>query len=1231
MERRLAATIGAAVGIAAEFGEGTPSQGMAGQHTNPNVAALRRLEASVHRDLLERDVSVRPPHHSQTHPTLADLGLTCWRLSLLRTWVRWRRMVLTATVLAGVMIAGLLALWWRLGSGPIDFDIATPWLAAAIEENFGNHHRIAVGGAQIERDANGYTALRIRDIVVRDEHGEIVASAPKAEVSVSGSGLFTGRVRAERLSLIGAEMQVRIEADSRVTVFAGSNRQPFVTASASESPLRAGLVNAAAQQASENSPSSAAGGMVPDLGALLAWIDRIGATGLDGHELAELGLKNGNLVVDDQRSGKQWTFHDINLSLTRPAGGGIALTMGSEAGDRPWLLRATVTRGEAGIRKVDLDIDRLPAKDLLLALRIGNGQYEPNMPVSARIRASIGADGVPQMVEGRVQLDSGFVVDPEEPLSRIEIDRAEFNLTWNAVQKTLVIPFQVVSGANRLTLLAHLNPSSSGSVWTLKIAGGSVVLASARHDPDSVVINRIHVGLRIDLDKQRIDVEQGDIGNADVGIAVSGALDYSSGEPRLAVGVAGTRMSVAAMKRLWPSFISPKVHAWVSEHILSGTVERVLIATNAPIATLKTVGPPIPDDGLVIEISGNGAEVQPIAGLPPIRDADMAVRITGRTAKVSIGRGNVEDSQGRRLSISNGVFEVPDHYMQTPQSRVHFRLDGSVAAAAELLSSERLRDYAGSPIDPNSSRGTLTAHVTMSLPLKPDLPPGSTQYSMNLEIANFAAERLVMGKKVEAAKLQARADNQGYVLRGDVKIAGIPAMLEYRRQRDSSELEVRLATTLDESARSRLGLDLGGSISGPVPIRVNGRVPVADGDGRYSVEADLGQARIDRLLPGWVKPPGRAARMSFFMTTKQDSINFDDLTIEGPGMLVKGTLETDTSGNVQSANLPNFNLTDGDKAVLRAERGPDGALRVTVRGDVYDGRNFIKSSMSGSASGQSDMSKIKDMDVDVRLGTVAGFHGETMRNVELRMSRRNGAITSFSLAARLGRDTPLTGDLRGRSGGRNTIYIETRDAGALFRFSDIYPKIHGGEMWMAMDPPNDNGAPQNGILNIRDFHVRGEAALDRVANGSAEMPGSSNSSNPGVEFSRMRVDFSRSHGRFAIREGIVRGPLVGATTEGYIDYLREEVRMRGTFVPFFGLNNMFGQIPVFGLFLGGGSNEGLVGLTFEVVGPPSAPTLRVNPISVVVPGLFRKIFEFPNGGFTGSTSTPQSFADPSPR
>jgi hypothetical protein len=741
------------------------------------------------------------------------------------------------------------------------------------------------------------------------------------------------------------------------------------------------------------------------------------------------------------------------------------------------------------------------------------------------------------------------------------------------------------------------------------------VLASSSRDPDALVLNRIQVALRIDTDKQRIDVEQGEIGNSDVGLAISGGLDYA-GEPRLALGIAGTRMSVAAMKRLWPSFISPKVHAWVSDNILSGTIERVVIATNAPLATFKTISPPIPDDGLAIEISGNGAEIRPVHGLPSIKDADVRVRITGRTASVTIGRGNIDVSAGRRLTISSGLFEVPDHYMDAPASRVRFRIDGSVASAAELLSSERLRDYAGSPIDPGTSRGNLTAYVTMSMPLKPDLPAGSAQYAMNLEVNNFSAEKLVMGQKVEAAALRVRADNQGYTLRGDVKINGIPALLEYKKSRDQSDAEVRVAATLDEAGRTRLGFELSGYVSGPVPVRINGRVPIESGDSRYSVEADLTQARIDRLLPGWVKPAGRQARMSFVMTSRPQFMRLDDLSIEGPGLQVKGSVECDGTGDIQAANLSSFNLSDGDRATLRAERGPDGALRVTVRGDVYDGRGFIKSSMSGPGPGQSKNAKLKDIDIDVRLGTVAGFHGETMRALDFKMSRRNGSIMSFSLAGRLGRDTPISGDLRGRQGGRNVMYIETKDAGALFRFSDIYPKIFGGEMWLAMEPPTANNAPQDGLLNIREFSVRGEAALDRVASGNAEMGGAPAKSQ-GVEFERMRVEFTRTHGRFAIKEGVVRGPMIGATTEGHIDYLAQEVRLRGTFVPFFGLNNMFGQIPVFGVFLGGGSNEGLVGLTYEVVGPPGQPVLRVNPISVVTPGLFRKFMEFPAAGGRG--------------
>ena len=64
--------------------------------------------------------------------------------------------------------------------------------------------------------------------------------------------------------------------------------------------------------------------------------------------------------------------------------------------------------------------------------------------------------------------------------------------------------------------------------------------------------------------------------------------------------------------------------------------------------------------------------------------------------------------------------------------------------------------------------------------------------------------------------------------------------------------------------------------------------------------------------------------------------------------------------------------------------------------------------------------------------------GEALRGLELKMSRRNGEIRSLGLTAKIGRSGTLTGELRGRPGGRQVVQLESSDAGALFRFSDVY-------------------------------------------------------------------------------------------------------------------------------------------------------------------------------------------------
>jgi AsmA-like C-terminal region len=186
------------------------------------------------------------------------------------------------------------------------------------------------------------------------------------------------------------------------------------------------------------------------------------------------------------------------------------------------------------------------------------------------------------------------------------------------------------------------------------------------------------------------------------------------------------------------------------------------------------------------------------------------------------------------------------------------------------------------------------------------------------------------------------------------------------------------------------------------------------------------------------------------------------------------------------------------------------------------------------------------------------------------------------------------------------LYFETSDAGALFRFTDIYQRMVGGKMWVGMDPPAQDGSAQEGSINISGFSIRGENTLDRVVSNAPN--GAPQNSN--IEFSQARADFTRAPGRMSVKDGVLRGPMVGATVEGNIDYARDQVLMRGTLVPLYGLNNMFGQIPIVGLFLGNGTNEGMFGITYEVNGSTSNPHPVVNPISAIAPGVLRKFFEF---------------------
>ena len=870
------------------------------------------------------------------------------RLAGARRWLageRWvKRLAIVIAALMVIFAGSFGALWWRLGAGPINLEMATPWLAAAIEENIGHGNTVEVGGTQIERAGRIRIAVRIRDIIVRDRDHAIVASAPKAEVRLSGAALLMGRLRAESLNLVDAELAVRITPDGHVTVSAGDNAKPLATGVTSKK--QAGIAPTFPRQTPAAPPSAAApsspaapsapAASTPDtsqsgLLAGLDWLDSLSLTGLDGQNLNEIGLKNGSLVIDDQQRGNKWNFENISLSLRRPSAGGVALSLGEE-GSRAWSLRVVVGRPENGVRSVDIRADKVSTSNILLALRLKDLTYNADLPLSGELKGELGRDGLPTYFRGKLTAGAGTIIDSDTPDYPMAIDSAEVSLEWDAGRRVLVAPFKIISGANRITLLAHLEPpNDSITDWQLGFSGGTIVLAEIDPDQPPLIFNRIAIGLRFDTDKRRVVLTQADISNGEIGIAGTGSIDYSA-EPRLTLGFAGTPMSASALKRMWPILIVPEVRQWVIERIERGSLQRIEVGVNSPVRNLSRRGPPIPDDGLAVNIVATGVAVHPVDEMPSVHDADLKAHVTGRTATVTIGQGVSDTPAGRKLNISDFVFEVPDMAPKPSPAKIKFRIDGPVPAAAEILASDRLSDLSGTLIDPNSSKGTLSAVINLGLPVKGELTKADTTYAVSADLNGFAADKLVMNQKLEANALKIVANNAGYQVKGDVKINGQPASLDYRKPAEG-DADIKLQATLDDASRAKLGLDLGPAVSGALPVKLTGKI---GSDSRLGVEADLTALKLDNILPGWVKLPGKSSRAVFNVVQKPQSTRFEDIVIDGGGVSIKGALEVDQNGDLVNANFPTYSPSEGDKTTLEGRAG------LRRRGEGDDARRCVR-------------------------------------------------------------------------------------------------------------------------------------------------------------------------------------------------------------------------------------------------------------------------------------------------
>ncbi len=321
------------------------------------------------------------------------------------------------------------------------------------------------------------------------------------------------------------------------------------------------------------------------------------------------------------------------------------------------------------------------------------------------------------------------------------------------------------------------------------------------------------------------------------------------------------------------------------------------------------------------------------------------------------------------------------------------------------------------------------------------------------------------------------------------------------------------------------------------------------------------------------------------------------LVVKMGAAVIEGGASLDAEGRLISAAFDRVKFAAGDQFKLAVQRDGDG-FTAQLRGAALDGRNLIRSQLK-STGGDGEG---PDLSIDVRIDTVTGFGDEALTGVNLAGDVAGGRLRRLTVAAQTAGGA-LSATLDPLEGNRR-VEIEVGEVGRVLRFFDVYGRVFGGRATVT-GLIDASGAMRAAIDGSR-WKVVEEPALARLSNAAADGPTAGLST---ADIGRLVADLSFADGRLRIDGGVVRATSAGLSLQGDVDFGRGVLSLSGTYLPASAFDSLLGKIPILGQTVFAGGRAGLLGVSFRVVGPLDDPRLSVNPLSVIAPGIFRKLFE----------------------
>ena len=591
----------------------------------------------------------------------------------------------------------------------------------------------------------------------------------------------------------------------------------------------------------------------------------------------------------------------------------------------------------------------------------------------------------------------------------------------------------------------------------------------------------------------------------------------------------------------------------------------------------------------------------------------------------------------RPLRVERATILLPDFRAKGAPAEIGLRADGRIADVIRALQLPPLNIAKTIDFDFDRIAGSAKSDVTLNLPL---IVAKGEQRPVQFTVEAVARDVEVADKlgpyELRGAQAYMRMNNSLLELQGTGLANGVELGFNWQQplQADKAD-EARLAIAGQLSPQHIADLGQGWAgvrLIGDTHVNVLVNGPIAKPNG-FRVHADLTEAVFAPRPLAYEKPAETPAYIEAAIKNRDGMVEQIRARLHVDGDEVLATQLNFEDGVLRKARSTPINLGKTKNLEIKIEPQDTGSF-ISVTADSFDAEKIFATANNEVALPPEKFNFLPflgpDFVLEGRIGEIVGAHQARLDETRIRLFRKNGLHEEAWLEGVFADGTDLLAGIERNAVNTRRFSLQTENAGNLFRLFDWVEEFYGGSLSVQgnMYDTGYNSERKrqdlSGRMTLVSFRARNVGVLAQILS-LASLTGIADTlGGDGIKFNKAKGNFSITDGRLNISEAQVNGPAVGLTAKGDFDLVSGDTDIGGTLIPAYSLNSFLGKIPLVGGILGSRDGEGLIGIGYRIAGEGGDVGVLVNPLSVLTPGVFRRIFEIGIG-------LPGRDTDPAPK